>query len=52
LDAARRGTLTLGRVAGSVRAALASGVSLEQIITTLAAYGLCWEPETKTVRHC
>lgn len=52
LDAGRHGEITLASVAAAVRAALASGVNLGQIITELASHGLCWEPETRSVRFC
>lgn len=52
LDAGRKREITLASVAAAVCAALASGVNLGQIIAELALHGLCWEPETRSVRFC
>ena len=52
VELVKRGKINLTKVAGSVRAALASGVSLDDVVTLLGLYGLCWEPDSKTVRPC
>lgn len=49
-NAWRRGNITLANLSGSVPVMLRHGMSLDDIVTLLATYGLRWDADARTLQ--